>query len=271
MPLSAHALAPPIDLAANPGSGLAAADHGPVMRFAGVAITETQDFPPAPAAVCWVYLTLNAEIVLSLPDNPTLQTLVQLPRTRVSVDGQWPWWALRRKYPRQALRKLSGSDLIYELADHCAREGRRLLLLGSQPEVNARAVMRLRELCPGLPVAGYAPGPYRADGAADEAAVNGAALEAIQAFGPDYVVLGLGANKEQRLCLRLAPVLDGRVTGLLCFGGAIDTASGRMRRAPRWMQHAGLEALFRVLQRPQRLARFIRVQRILPGLLMGRY
>jgi exopolysaccharide biosynthesis WecB/TagA/CpsF family protein len=238
--------------------------------FGNVPITETAGFPPAEMSQCWVYLTLNAEIALSLPGNPALRDLLCLPRARISVDGQWLWWALRRKYPAQGLVKLSGSDLIYQLAAHSAQHAQRVLLVGSTPEVNAMAVMRLRELQPGLEIAGFAPAAYGIASAGERNA-EAATLEAIDAFEPDYVVFGLGADKEQRLSLRLAPRLDGRVKGLLCFGGAIDMASGHVRRAPAWMQRSGLEALYRVWQQPARLPRLIHALRVLPLLASGRY
>ncbi len=241
------------------------------MWFGTVPITETGAFPPAPAAHCWVYLTLNAEIALSLPANPTLQHLVTQPRVRVSVDGQWLWWSLRQKYPAQPLSKLSGSDLIYALSAHAAAQGRRVLLIGSSPELNAAAVMRLRRLHPGLEIVGFAPPAIRFDDEVAESRLMGRSLDAVDAFRPDYIVLGLGAEKEQRLASRLAPYLDGRVTGLMCFGGAIDMASGRVRRAPRWMQRCGLEALYRVWEQPSRLPRLVRALRVLPPLLAGRY
>ena len=238
--------------------------------FGSIPVTETSGFPPARSQRCWVYLTLNAEIALSVPQNATLSNLVERDRARVSIDGQWLWWALRRKYPERTLTKLSGSDLIYSLAALCARQERRLLLLGSTPEINARAVMRLRRLHPELQVAGYAPPRYR-PGSIDEDRALAAMLQAIGSFAPDYVVMGLGAVKEQTVAARLAPLLDGRVTGMLCFGGAIDMASGRVRRAPRWMQHSGLEGLYRVWLQPARALRLLRVLRVLPMLAAGRY
>lgn len=240
------------------------------MSFGVFPITETQHFPPPAGAQCWTYLTLNAEIALSLADSPALQQLVHSPRVRVSVDGQWLWWALRRKYPQQPLRKLSGSDLIHTLAAHCAHTGQRLLLLGSVPRANAAAVQALRQRWPGLAVAGYAP-PHYTPGAADEAAVVAGALAAIDAHAAHYVVLGLGAAKEQRLALQTMAQLDGRVHGLLCFGGAIDLAGGAVRRAPWFWQCLGLEGLYRVLQQPSRLGRLLRVLRVLPLLALGRY
>lgn len=267
MPLSA-ALSPTARPSAFPSGEPA---HAPTpLWFGSIPVTETSAFPPARSQRCWVYLTLNAEIALSVPQNATLGELVKHDRARMSVDGQWLWWALRRKYPDRPLTKLSGSDLIYSLAALCARQERRLLLLGSTPEINAQAVMRLRRSYPELLVAGYAPPRYQ-PGSADESRALAAMLQAIEGFAPDYVVMGLGAVKEQTVAARLAPLLDGRVTGLLCFGGAIDMASGRVRRAPRWMQRSGLEGLYRVWQQPARALRLMRVLRVLPLLAAGRY
>jgi len=244
------------------------------LYFGEVPITETATFPPPPAPeeapLCWVYVTINAEIALSLPSSPGLRRLVHEPRARVSVDGQWLWWALRRKYPQQPLAKLAGSDLIHQLAEHAQRDAKRLLLVGSTAQANGQAVQRLRQRWPGLQVAGYAPSQYT-PGSQGEARATGETLAAIEAWRADYVVLGLGAEKEQRLCLQLAPMLDGQVTGLLCFGGAIDMVSGRVRRAPRWMQRSGLESVYRVWEQPSRLPRWLRSLRLLPMLAAGRY
>jgi N-acetylglucosaminyldiphosphoundecaprenol N-acetyl-beta-D-mannosaminyltransferase len=217
------------------------------MRFGAFSITETGPFPPRAGTACWIYITLNAEIALSLPHAPVLQALVQSPRTRTSIDGQWLWWAMRRKYPKRPLKKLSGSDLIYRLAAHAARHGKKLLLVGSTPRCNALAVQALQARWPGLQVSGYAPPPFEA-GSAQEAQVQQEILGALAACCADHVVLGLGA------------------AGLLCFGGAIEFASGTVRRAPPVLQRLGLEGVFRVLQQPARAWRLIKVLRVLPVL-----
>lgn len=253
-----------------PGPAPTADTAAAPMRFGRFPITERGLFPPPAGAACWVYLTLNAEIALSLDASPPLQALLQTPRARVSVDGQWLWWALRRKYPQQPLRKLAGSDLIGTLAAHCALHGERLLLLGSTPQANGAAVQRLRRDWPGLAVAGYAPPPYQPGTPAEDSTLAHCRA-AIDAWRAHYVVLGLGASREQRAALALAPALDGRVHGLLCFGGAIDFASGLVRRAPRPWQVLGLEGLWRVIEQPARLGRLLRVLRILPALARGDY
>jgi exopolysaccharide biosynthesis WecB/TagA/CpsF family protein len=263
-------MSPVASLTATPDTLVGAVVPSRRLCFGSTPITETGHFPPAPALQCWVYLTLNAEIALSLPQSPALQALTQSPRARISVDGQWLWWALRRKYGDDAPAKLSGSDLIYVLAGFCANHGQRLLLLGSSPTFNAAAVCQLRLRFPGLYVAGLAPA-RRAQNVAGLAALEQEAQGAISAHQADFVVLGLGAGKEHALAERLAPRLDGRVRGLLCFGGAIDMASGHVRRAPLAWQRMGLEGLYRVWQQPARLIRLLRVLRVLPLLARGAY
>jgi len=39
----------------------------------------------------------------------------------------------------------------------------------------------------------------------------------------------------------------------LCVGGSFDVLAGKVRRAPRWMQQAGLEWFWRLLMEPRRL------------------
>jgi len=240
------------------------------MSFCGITITETDHFPPPRNPLCWVYVTVNAEVALQLPDIPALQSLLNTGRSRVSVDGQWVWWALRRRHPQRPLKKMAGSDMIHSLAQHCAETNQRLLLLGSSPQANAGAVQRLTERWPQLHVAGFAPGVFEV-GQPSEAEVFSQCLAGVRAHRPDYVVLGLTPGKIYALAHRMAKLLDGSTTGMLCFGGAIDMAGGSVKRAPLWSQRYGLEGLYRLWQQPSRLPRFLRVLPIIPRVLFNRF
>jgi exopolysaccharide biosynthesis WecB/TagA/CpsF family protein len=245
------------------------AAQGP-LHFGEFMVTETTAFPPPPGPCCWVYVTLNAEIVLDAPRNAGLMALRESSRLRTSIDGQWLWWALRRKYPHRPLAKLSGSDLIHQVADLCEQNHQRLFLLGSSAKRNDKAVQVLRQRHPKLRVAGYAPAHYEPGGRGQRHVMDDIRGR-LKAFRPDYVVLGLGAFKEHHLAATLAPLLDGQTRALLCFGGAIDMLSGEVQRAPVLWQRCGLEGLYRVWQQPQRLGRLLRVLRVLPRLVLGQY
>ncbi len=56
--------------------------------------------------------------------------------------------------------------------------------------------------------------------------------------------------------LAAAIARTGRATGTgLCIGASLEFLAGARPRAPVWMQHAGLEWLFRLTTDPRRLAR----------------
>ena len=81
-----------------------------------------------------------------------------------------------------------------------------------------------------------------------------AVVRFVEAHPARFVLLAVGAPRQELLAAAIAA--RGRATGLgLCVGAALDFLAGRSRRAPGWMQAAGLEWLHRLGQDPARLAR----------------
>lgn len=242
------------------------------LQFDEIRITELRSFPPSPIlGRCYFYVTLNAEISLLKKSNEALRQFLCLPETRVSVDGQWILWALRRKYPRETLEKLSGSDLIYRLAEHCDTFASRLLLLGGTKNNNAEAVRALRLRSPDAVVYGFSP-PMLEQASSTETDVREQIREQIALFKPHYIICCLGTPKEQVWAWPEREWLDQQgVIGTFFFGGAIDFVSGALRRAPALWQRFGLEGLYRVIQQPKRFMRLVRVLRVLPAIITGRY
>ena len=48
-------------------------------------------------------------------------------------------------------------------------------------------------------------------------------------------------------------ILDTDVPFIMGVGGSFDVVSGKVKRAPKWMQKSGLEWLYRVYQEPRRM------------------
>ena len=69
-----------------------------------------------------------------------------------------------------------------------------------------------------------------------------------------FVFLAVGSPRQERLAAAIAAT--GRATGTgLCVGAGLDFLAGVERRAPRWLQRAGLEWLHRLAFNPARLGR----------------
>lgn len=65
--------------------------------------------------------------------------------------------------------------------------------------------------------------------------------------------LAVGMPQQEILARHIAEHPQARGVGL-CIGAAIDFLTGKQRRAPVWVQKAGLEWLYRLLSDPRRLA-----------------
>jgi UDPglucose 6-dehydrogenase len=163
----------------------------------------------------------------------------------VTPDGMPVAWVLKRLGYRDVDR-VYGPDLMLAVCENGVAKGYRHYLYGGTPVTVSKLARRLRERFPGIQIVGEhaPPFPYTAE---DDSGVT----KKINQAQPDIVWCGLGAAKEEFWtsdhCGRLvAPVLIG-------VGAAFDFHSGTKAQAPRWIQRAGLEWLFRTATEPMRL------------------
>jgi exopolysaccharide biosynthesis WecB/TagA/CpsF family protein len=140
---------------------------------------------------------------------------------------------------------LNGSDFTLRLLELAAREGWRVFLYGGQPGVAAAASERLCASIAGLDVVGALDG-FRAETPEEIAAQ-------IRATKADLLIVALG-QPAQELWLDRHLAATGCHLGL-GVGAFLDFASGRIARAPQWMNRLGVEWLFRLIQEPRRLWR----------------
>ena len=142
--------------------------------------------------------------------------------------------------------RVAGSDLAPQLIRLAAKNHYRLFLLGAAPEANEQAAANVRAQFPNLRVARYSP-PFRPLPEMDDAEIAGW----IRAARPDILLVAFGCPKAEKWMARHYRALG--VPVVIGVGGTIDFLAGRVKRAPVWMQRAGLEWLFRLCQEPRRL------------------
>lgn len=153
-------------------------------------------------------------------------------------------WAARRQ--GFDVRRVAGIDMLGHLAARGAREGWRFFLLGGKPGVAEEAAARLVERYPGFVVAGCHDGYFK-----DDASV----IEAVRAAKPDILLAALGSPRQETWCREHARALDTPVA--IGVGDSLDVIAGRVERAPKWMQRAGLEWMHRLLRQPSRIGRMM--------------
>lgn len=201
-------------------------------------------------------VTPNADHLIRLHEEPALRPLYE-EASYVTLDSRFIARLLRLLRGTR-LPVCPGSDLTARLFAEVIHPDDRIVLIGGgDGAVSAlRRRYRLTQLAHYNPPMGFIHDP---------AAVE-ACMDFIEAHSPfRYCLLGVGSPQQERLALMLKE--RGRARGLaLCVGASINFLTGGERRAPHWMQQAGLEWLFRLLQSPRRLAYryLVRGPRIFP-------
>jgi N-acetylglucosaminyldiphosphoundecaprenol N-acetyl-beta-D-mannosaminyltransferase len=196
-------------------------------------------------------VTVHSEMFVYAHENPAFEEILK--HTVNTIDGRIVLWLCSRIYPGQNLRKMSGSDFIYNLADHAAERRERVFLLGSDAGANRGTVEALKLRCPDLTVEGYSPS-FCAN--IQDQTWNEDILSRIANFRPAHLVVCFGPVKQETWISQNANYLFG--LGVRCaygLGGTLDFVSGRKKRAPKWIQMAGAEWLFRVITEPTRFGR----------------
>ncbi len=188
--------------------------------------------------------TVNVDFVVNAVDDP--ETLRILQRTDLAIPDGMPvvWGARLLGSPLR--ERTTGVDLLPALVKRSAEAGYRMCLFGAAPGVAEKAAAGLAERF-GAEVTGLAAPDVARDGTMDPGA-----LEPIRAARPDIVGVALGNPKQERWIARHAGTIGAPV--LIGIGGTLDFLTGVTRRAPAWMQRAGLEWLHRAMSEPRRLA-----------------
>ena len=209
----------------------------------------------AAAAAAWIaarpsgapfgyVVTPNADHLVRLVRQPALLAVYRGAALRL-LDSRVVARAARTlglPVPRVA----PGSDVTARLLAQHVRPGERIAIIGLRQHWLPALMARYRLGQPPLhfePPIGFEHDPLALD----------RAVRFVLEHPARFVFLALGSPRQELLAAAIAAT--GRATGTgLCIGASLEFLAGAIRRAPLWMQQAGLEWLFRLLSDPRRLA-----------------
>lgn len=185
--------------------------------------------------------------IIESQDDPALKAIHNA-AWLVTPDGKPLVWLGPR-----GVERVYGPDLMLAVCDAGRTTGLTHYFYGGAPGVAATLRTRLAARFPGLTVVGEFTPPFRPLDDTEFSALR----NEVARVRPDVMWVGLSTPRQERFMAAHWRELDAGV--LIGVGAAFDFHSGRMRQAPRWMQHSGLEWLFRLCLEPQRLGpRYLR-------------
>jgi N-acetylglucosaminyldiphosphoundecaprenol N-acetyl-beta-D-mannosaminyltransferase len=163
-------------------------------------------------------------------------------------DGMPLVW-LGRRAVGKFVDRVYGPDLMIEIFQATEHTAYRHFLYGGTPGAAEALQTRLQARFPGTTICGTWCPPFRPLNPAEEAEF----IALVAERKPDMIWVGLSTPKQERFMAEYLPRLD--TTLMFGVGAAFDFHSGRVSQAPRWVQRAGFEWLYRMLSEPRRLGR----------------
>ena len=192
-------------------------------------------------------VTANAEIIMMAQQDAAYKKLLQEETDMILPDGAGTVWAgnyLGYHIPE----RVAGYDLFLRLLEEAAKRKIPVFIFGGKPGVAEEAAEEGRRRWPGLQVAGCRNGYFSAD---EETAI----INEINGSGAAMLFAALGAPKQEKWLNHYAAELKPCLR--MGIGGSFDVLAGKMQRAPKWMQDAKLEWLFRLMKQPSRIGRMM--------------
>jgi exopolysaccharide biosynthesis WecB/TagA/CpsF family protein len=191
--------------------------------------------------------TVNLDFVVNARRNPRVRSVLSQSELNLA-DGSPVLW-LGRLTGRRLPERVAGADFVPHLTEAAAQAGASVFFLGGESGAAAAAAQIMQDRIPGLRVGGV----YEPARAALENIDTSEIIRRLDEAEADILLVAFGHPKQD---LWIAANRDRLpVSVAIGVGCTFDLIAGQRRRAPAWMQRAGLEWLFRVSNEPTRLAK----------------
>lgn len=163
------------------------------------------------------------------------------------LDGKPLCWAMRILHDIKPER-IAGRHLMHALMEAAVTSQQQVFFYGSTPETLHKAHVFLLVNYPGIQIAGMYSPPFRKLSEEEDAAV----VTLIKSSGASMVFVALGCPKQENWMAAMKGKIPAVMLGI---GVALEILTAQQRSSPKWMEHAGLEWLFRLMKEPRRLFR----------------
>lgn len=146
------------------------------------------------------------------------------------------------------VKKIAGADVHRHLLEKLNREGGSCFYMGSTQKTLAAIEKRIAADYPNIKVGSYSP-PYKDEFDNED---NASIIEAVNAFKPDVLFVGMTAPKQEKWAYEHKMELDANV--ICSIGAVFDFYAGTISRPSQFWINLGLEWFIRLVKEPKRMS-----------------
>jgi N-acetylglucosaminyldiphosphoundecaprenol N-acetyl-beta-D-mannosaminyltransferase len=189
------------------------------------------------------HTVVNAGKIVLMHKDPQLKESV-VTADIINADGQGVVWA-SRFLGQPIVERVTGIDLMDKLVELAYRKRYKIFFFGAKDHVLNSVVQHYASRYSYNIIAGYRNGYFK------KTEERGIAQQ-IADSGANMLFVAITSPLKEKFLYENRDLLS-KVNFTMGVGGSFDVVAGYVKRAPLWMQHNGLEWLYRVYQEPKRM------------------
>ena len=162
----------------------------------------------------------------------------------INADGQAVVWA-SKLLGKPLKERVAGIDLMVNLVDLAYQKKHKVFFFGAKEEVVKTVVEKYSNQYSSDIIAGYRNGYFKKEQEEEIA-------KEIAESGANMLFVAISSPTKENFLYENKHLLKN-VNFIMGVGGSFDVVSGKIKRAPLWMQNSGLEWFYRFAQEPKRM------------------
>ena len=183
---------------------------------------------------------LNAAKIIWMQQDPDYTTMIQNANI-INADGMSIVKAVKF-LSGKTIDRITGIDLMEEIITLADRNHYKIFFLGAEKKIVEQTVLHYSNIFSKEIIAGYHDGYFT-----DEEQI----IDLINQSNANILFIGMSSPKKEKFIHTYKDQLNSDF--IMGVGGSFDVIAGKVKRAPIWMQNAGLEWFYRLSQEPGRM------------------
>ncbi|WP_293297950.1 WecB/TagA/CpsF family glycosyltransferase [Allomuricauda sp.] len=189
------------------------------------------------------HVVVNAGKIVAMQKDLQLRQSVN-ESDLINADGQAVVWA-SKVLGKPLKERVAGIDLMVNLVELAHKKKHKIFFFGAKEEVVKKVVDRYSNEYSSEIIAGYRNGYFKKE---EEQSI----AKEIGESGAHILFVAISSPTKENFLYENRTLLR-KVNFIMGVGGSFDVVAGKVKRAPIWMQNAGLEWFYRFMQEPKRM------------------